>query len=177
MVLDIGCGTTYLLAGLRAVVPVLGVDVTLQMMAAGPGRGYVAAAAAEQLPFADCSFDGALSINVLEHVPQPSRVLKELGRVLCVGGRAVVITPADEWSTLLDLAECFQLKLPEGPHRFLRRGELLRLATEANLEATVYRRILALPVGGKRFARVGRFVEQWTPWMGTLHLLVVERRV
>ncbi len=177
MVLDIGCGTTDLLARLRAAFPVLGVDVTMQMMAAGPGRGYVAAAAAEQLPFADSSFDGALSINVLEHVPQPGRVLKELARILCIGGRAVLITPAAEWSMLLDLAERFQLKLPEGPHRFLGRAELLRMTMEANLEPLVHRRILTLPLGGKRLARAEQFVEQWTVWMGTLHLLVVERRV
>lgn len=175
-VLDVGCGTTDLLAELRANLQVHGVDMTVEMMADGPGCGNVAAALGEQLPFADGSFDGALSVNVLEHVPEPGRVLKEMARVLCVGGQAVLITPAAEWSTLLDLAERFHFKLPEGPHRFLNRSELLHLADEANLQPLVLRRILTLPMGGKTFAHVERVIEQWTPWIGTLHLLVAERR-
>ncbi len=176
LVLDVGCGTTELLVELRADLRVLGIDRTLEMMAAGPGRGNVAVALGEQLPFADGSFDGALSVNVLEHLTDPGCVLKELARILCIGGRAVLITPAAEWSALLHLAERLQLKMPEGPHRFLKRTELLHWAREANLEPLVHRRILTLPAGGKRLARAERFVEQWTPGMGSLHLLIAERR-
>lgn len=176
-ILDVGCGTADLLAKLRPRKRVLGIDMTPAMLAAGPGRGYVAASAAEHLPFADASFDGAVSINLLEHVPEPSRVLKELARVLCNGGRVVLTTPADEWATLLDLAERFRLKIPEGPHQFLRRGELLHWAAEANLRTVEYRRILTFPIGGKRLARAERFIEQWTLQIGTLHLLVAEHQI
>ncbi len=175
-VLDVGCGTADLLADLRADLRVVGIDMTLGMLAAGAARGCAAVARAEVLPFADESFDGVLSINVLEHLPEPLCVLKEISRVLSVHGRAVLITPAAEWSGLLELAERLRLKLPEGPHRFLGRGELLQSAANANLSTLAYRRILMAPLGGKRFARPLQFVEQWTAQIGTLHLVVVERQ-
>ncbi len=174
-VLDVGCGTADLLTGLRADLRVLGVDMTLGMLTAGAARGCTAAARAELLPFSNASFDGVLSVNLLEHVPEPLLILQEIARVLSVHGHAVLITPAAEWSALLNLAERLRLKLPEGPHRFLERGELMRLAADAHLTTLVYRRILIFPFGGKRFARALQFFEQWTPQIGTLHLLVVQR--
>lgn len=49
------------------------------------------------LPFADASFDGALSLNVLDCVPSPVGHLLELGRALAAGAPAVMSTPYD-WS-------------------------------------------------------------------------------
>lgn len=45
------------------------------------------------LPFADASFDTALSIQVLEHVFEPIRMVDEIGRVLRPGGKAVLLIP------------------------------------------------------------------------------------
>jgi len=44
-------------------------------------------ASAAQLPFADGTFDAALSIWVLEHVPDPPAVMRECARCLVPGGR------------------------------------------------------------------------------------------
>jgi SAM-dependent methyltransferase len=48
---------------------------------------------AEQLPVADAAFDVALCTQVLEHVPEPARVLAELARVLRPGGRLYLSVP------------------------------------------------------------------------------------
>ena len=48
-------------------------------------------------PFADATFAGALSINVLDCVPSPLTHLVELGRVVAPGGHALLVTPFD-WS-------------------------------------------------------------------------------
>ena len=50
----------------------------------GGGRRVTADAAA--LPFHDAAFDGVVCSNLLEHVPSPASVVRELGRVTRPGG-------------------------------------------------------------------------------------------
>jgi SAM-dependent methyltransferase len=45
------------------------------------------------MTFADESFDTVLSLQVLEHVFEPLRMLRELGRVLKRGGHAILLIP------------------------------------------------------------------------------------
>jgi SAM-dependent methyltransferase len=45
------------------------------------------------LPFADDSFDGAVTFQVLEHVSEPDRALNEIARVLVPGGTLVGSVP------------------------------------------------------------------------------------
>ncbi|HEV7889377.1 MAG TPA: class I SAM-dependent methyltransferase [Pyrinomonadaceae bacterium] len=44
------------------------------------------AAAGEQLPFADASFDVVLCDNVVDHAEDPARIVRELARVVAPGG-------------------------------------------------------------------------------------------
>jgi SAM-dependent methyltransferase len=48
---------------------------------------------AEKLPLASSSFDSAVAIAVIEHVPDDAAALRELARVLRPGGRAWVTVP------------------------------------------------------------------------------------
>jgi SAM-dependent methyltransferase len=48
---------------------------------------------AELLPFASASFDVALAIAVIEHVPDDAAALAEMARVLRAGGRAWITVP------------------------------------------------------------------------------------
>jgi SAM-dependent methyltransferase len=50
-------------------------------------------APADALPIEDRSFDVVLNTQVLEHVPEPGRVLSELQRVLVEGGRLYLTVP------------------------------------------------------------------------------------
>lgn len=47
----------------------------------------------EELPFPNNSFDHVLSIVVLEHTPQPGRVIEEFRRVLKKGGMVHIVVP------------------------------------------------------------------------------------
>ena len=90
-VLDLGCGVghSYRLLAPRETV---GVDIDAEALARpGAGdRGRRHARAA--LPDRE-SFDGAIAVHSIEHVPDPERALAEVARVLKPGGPAVLVTP------------------------------------------------------------------------------------
>jgi 2-polyprenyl-3-methyl-5-hydroxy-6-metoxy-1,4-benzoquinol methylase len=97
-VLEIGCGRGAFagyLADLGA--DVVAADFSPAAVAlAGElldGRGEARVEDIQQLPFADGAFDLVISLETLEHVPDPSRGLAELVRVTRPGGRLIVTTP------------------------------------------------------------------------------------
>jgi len=145
--LDVGAGAATLVAQLDAALRIV-CDLSLPMLRSGRRTEGVAPVLgdAEQLPYADASFDGALSVNLLEHVPNPARMLGELQRVLEPGGRALLVTPNGDLEPLLDLLERMRLKLPEGPHRFLGVREARALA-EAHFAVLEHRPFLVFPAG------------------------------
>lgn len=67
------------------------------------------------LPFADNSFDYVYCSHVLEHVPDDSRALTELRRILRPGGIALVCVPHDP-----DAAETVMLQSDSARHGHLR---------------------------------------------------------
>lgn len=98
-VLDLGCGAgTDSLVAAQMVAPdgrVTGIDMTPEMLAkackaaAEMGQENVefVEADAEQLPFADESFDVVISNGVIDLIPDKHAVFSELFRVLRPGGR------------------------------------------------------------------------------------------
>ncbi|HKP90807.1 MAG TPA: class I SAM-dependent methyltransferase [Thermoleophilaceae bacterium] len=89
-VLDLGCGvghSFHLLAPRETV----GVDVAAGVLAGQDRETLVADMRA--LPLPQASFASVLSVQSLEHVPDPDRVVAETRRVLRPGGTAVFVTP------------------------------------------------------------------------------------
>ena len=96
-VLDVGAGTGWL-AG--HVADYTGVEGSPAAVAEAQrlGRNVVQADLRDALPFADASFDAAVAKDVLEHVPDPAAVVREIGRVLRPGGRVFASSPdAQRW--------------------------------------------------------------------------------
>ncbi|HUB77067.1 MAG TPA: glycosyltransferase [Solirubrobacteraceae bacterium] len=89
-VLDLGCGVGHSFAEL-APRETVGVDVEPAALAGQRRETHVADMRA--LPFADASFESVVSIQSIEHVPDPDRALTEAARVLAPGGLAVIVTP------------------------------------------------------------------------------------
>ena len=89
-VLDLGCGTGHSFSAL-APRETVGVDLSAEALAGQERETHVADMRA--LPFADASFASVLSVQSIEHVPDPERVLAEVVRVLVPGGTAIFVTP------------------------------------------------------------------------------------
>jgi SAM-dependent methyltransferase len=91
-VLDVGCGSSRIIAGLppgSVAVDVLQRKLRYARRFKKPlvrGSGFA-------LPFANGSFPCVLCSQVIEHVPKDSPILDELCRVLAPGGRLVLGTP------------------------------------------------------------------------------------
>jgi SAM-dependent methyltransferase len=97
---DLGCSTGFLLEDLRATYPaavLIGVD----MIAAGLRKAHAAVPEARllqadvcELPLKDESVDAVVSANLLEHVADDRRALREIARVLKPGRPAALVVPA-----------------------------------------------------------------------------------
>lgn len=88
--LDLGCGVGHSFTEL-APRETVGVDIDPGVLR-GQDR-ETRAADMRTLPFPAASFQSVLSVQSIEHVPDPERVLAEVARVLEPGGRAVLVTP------------------------------------------------------------------------------------
>jgi SAM-dependent methyltransferase len=90
--LDAGCGTGRNLAAFG---PGTGVDPAPEAVEACVARGLdVRQASLEALPFGDAAFDRLLAADVLEHVDDDARALRELRRVAAPGAVLVITVPA-----------------------------------------------------------------------------------
>ncbi len=89
--LDVGCGKRpYALIYNRLVEQSVGTEVPFSL------HGVHAAdllCFAEQLPFADSTFDTILCTEVLEHTQSPFQVMHELARLLVPGGHLILSVP------------------------------------------------------------------------------------
>jgi SAM-dependent methyltransferase len=96
-VLDIACGVGYgrpLLVNGRFR-DVVSSDISLESLSYGRSAFDVVGVAAdgEHLPFHEMTFDSVVSLETIEHVPEPAVFLSELRRVLKVGGTLLISTP------------------------------------------------------------------------------------
>jgi SAM-dependent methyltransferase len=89
-VLDVGCGTGHSFSELAPRESV-GVDLDAGALS-GQGR-ETRVADMRELPFSDAAFASVLSVQSIEHVPDPERALTEFARVTGRGGTVVLVTP------------------------------------------------------------------------------------
>jgi demethylmenaquinone methyltransferase/2-methoxy-6-polyprenyl-1,4-benzoquinol methylase len=102
-VLDVAAGTADLALALAESAPdviVEGIDPSVRMLALGrskveaaglSGRISLREGVAEQLPYSDQSFDGVAIAFGIRNVPDRSRALREMARILKPGARAAVL--------------------------------------------------------------------------------------
>ncbi|MBN2115308.1 MAG: methyltransferase domain-containing protein [Anaerolineales bacterium] len=93
--LDAGGGTGRVAEALRPHLDwVVVADVSREMLAQAHQRDLVVTSTAtEHLPFPDGTFDRVLMVDALHHVADQAQTIRELYRVLKVGGRLVIDEP------------------------------------------------------------------------------------
>jgi demethylmenaquinone methyltransferase / 2-methoxy-6-polyprenyl-1,4-benzoquinol methylase len=142
-VLDVATGPAgvALQVAARTAARVTGVDLTPQMLALGAAnvarsgyasRVHLATARAEELPFADATFDALTFTYLLRYVSDPSATIQELARVVKPGG----------------VISSLEFHTPTGPIWH----PLWMLYTRAGLPAAGF------ALGGREWYEVGRFL-------------------
>ncbi|MBX6332317.1 MAG: methyltransferase domain-containing protein [Gemmatimonadaceae bacterium] len=167
-VLDVGCNRGSIEALFHTLHPdaardtrVEGVDVAGQAVAQAQALGLpncrFQTYEGTTLPFPDASFDLVIMVEVLEHVIDKTRLLREIHRVLRPGGRFYLTTPNPECVALRIelgmwdvLRRVFRKPLP-AKDAFITRGEL-----SAMLETIGFR-----PATPQRYAWPHVFVSVW----------------
>ncbi len=137
-VLDVGCGTGQLGAAIASEgYDVFGVDLSAAMVSKARQRGLSGtyAAVTTALPFAEASFDLALTVATLHHLETPERVattVSEMGRVVKRGGYVVLWdhNPANPYWPIL------MKRVPQdsGDERLVPLSELLHDVHQAGLQ-------------------------------------------
>ncbi len=96
-VLDAGCGLGYFLLKLKGSGAVLhGIDTSPESVSYVKKHitPHAKTGSVEQIPYPDNTFDKVLFCEVIEHVADDAKVLREIRRVLKPGGRVVISTPS-----------------------------------------------------------------------------------
>lgn len=130
---DVGCSTGHLLHDLRERLPwaeLVGVD----LIGSGLEKAHTLVPSAKllradacDLPLLDATVDAVVSANLLEHVPDDRRALREFARILRPGARAAIVVPAGPGT--YDYYDRFL-----GHERRYARRELASKCTEVGLE-------------------------------------------
>jgi ubiquinone/menaquinone biosynthesis C-methylase UbiE len=151
-------------------------ELSLQMLKASvklnPGEKHIQTSL-HKLPFKDSSFDVVISLETLEHVPDPLLFLMELRRVMENHGILVMSLPpsAAEWTSVIN--NIFRFHHGEGPHRFIAPPEVREMLSEAGFTLLEYRGTLFLPFGGRWTDKLDRWLSEKIgkkPFLGQLGL-------
>jgi SAM-dependent methyltransferase len=98
-ILDAGCGSGRNMIELARHGAVTGVELSPTSVALARARhsGDVIEGSVLEMPFADASFDLAVSLDVIEHLEDDLAALQELRRTVAPGGALLVTVPAYQW--------------------------------------------------------------------------------
>jgi SAM-dependent methyltransferase len=104
--LDFGCGDGLFTGAVFGKQPgVFGCDIAVGELPGARDSGVYAAgvqfADGHALPYRSGAFGSVYANSVVEHIPDPQRVLPELARVLRPGGLLILTVPSDRFHSLL----------------------------------------------------------------------------
>jgi demethylmenaquinone methyltransferase/2-methoxy-6-polyprenyl-1,4-benzoquinol methylase len=152
-VLDIGCGEGLITERI-GVDRAVGLDLSKEALKEARRRlprAKLVLGDAQNLPFKDNSFDAAVCSEVIEHNPEPGKILKEAARVTKPNGKIVVTIPDERNIEMVKAAAksigLFNFLLPTVPekmewHLYSFSLEMLRRITPKDLRIE---RVVSIP--------------------------------
>lgn len=111
------------------------------------------------LPEADNTFNVTLSYETLEHVPWPQKFIQELVRVTKPEGIIVLTTPTTAWEPVHLLAPILGLHHSEGPHRMVRRKNIMNAFANAGCSLVTEKTSVLIPAGPDWLLGIGTRLE------------------
>jgi 2-polyprenyl-3-methyl-5-hydroxy-6-metoxy-1,4-benzoquinol methylase len=94
--LEVGSGMGHLTGQLEDTFETFGMDLNhwaVKQSKAVVGRSNLQTASAQELPYKDGVFNVVIIKHIVEHLPDPARALREIGRVTEPGGTLILATP------------------------------------------------------------------------------------
>lgn len=129
--LEVGSGLGHLIGRLEPGFQTFGMDLNHWAVARSKSevkRTALETASAQELPFTNDSFGVVIIKHIVEHLPDPARAIREIGRVLEPNGVLILATPnldsllkpwkGEQWIGYLDPTH-ISLKRPEEWLRFI----------------------------------------------------------
>ena len=115
------------------------------------------------LPFKGGQFDLVCSYETIEHVYDYRTFFSELVRVLSSDGTMILTCPNRMWEWVHWLTAAINIKHSEGPHRFLKRSELMSCIKKHNMKILEENSTIILPFNNKISIAIDKFMEKYLP--------------
>jgi ubiquinone/menaquinone biosynthesis C-methylase UbiE len=109
----------------------------------------------KKIQFPDNYYDRILSLETLEHAPDPIVLLMEFKRIIKPEGIIVMSLPPHTAELPLYLYEKFFKNHGEGPHRFISSSEVKKMIHTAGLKLLGHKSTLLIPVGPIWLQKIG----------------------
>lgn len=135
--LDIGCGTGWALGQAAKLIDdkgsFYGVDLSAKMIEKAKENFHFIKSNAESIPLDDNLFDIIICTNSFHHYLHPDKALKEMYRLLKVGGKIYILDPtADIW--IIKIIDKLAKLLGHGHVKFYSTKEFKKLIVGAGLK-------------------------------------------
>ncbi|MCX5779924.1 MAG: methyltransferase domain-containing protein [Firmicutes bacterium] len=141
-ILDVGCGPGAMLDRIlnhHAEVQACGIDFSEKMIEKAAellaGKSELVTGDADNLPWADKSFDVIVCNSSFHHYPEPQKVLWEMKRVLKTNGRLIIADPW--WPVIYRFLINLYLRTPmnlEGDFRIYSEKEIMEMFAECGFK-------------------------------------------
>jgi ubiquinone/menaquinone biosynthesis C-methylase UbiE len=127
----------------------------------------------QALDFADESFDVAIATAVIEHVPDPARMVREAKRVLRAGGILVLTSPDPFWERVATMTGHLR---DDQHHLVMTLKQLTELMQDGGFAVVTARKFMLSPIGMPMEITVERAVRFFKLGCLMANQLVVARR-